>query len=140
MRASGIVLGLALLALAGCGGFGELASSPKTFQSEDLVTVAPTTPDRFFAAATDAGKALGFSLAGMNRPKNQIAFNRAASDFAMVMVGTMEDVTVQLELRPDDKTIAIDISAMGNFDAASPEAVSKVIEQFKSALSARLGA
>jgi hypothetical protein len=125
--------------LAGCGSVGILASSPKTFALEDSVVLKRPTPN-YFDAATDVAKSLGFEVAGISRADNEIAFVKGANEFTTIMIGKMERVTVDLTLAKDQKSIAINVKAMGNFDAASQAAVSKIVDDFKAGLTAKLAA
>lgn len=127
-----------IVSLSGCGSIGAMASKTQTFMVNETVSFS-RTPTNYLDTSAEIGKTLGYSVSGLDRSKNMIAFSKDAGMFIGVLVGKMEHADVTLTFKDEGRVVDISVSVLGNFGTGGQDAGSTILAEFKSKLTERLG-
>ncbi len=133
-----LFIALFIAPLAGCGSIGMIASNTQNFSVHETVTFS-RTPTNYLDTSAEIGKTLGYSVSGMDRSNNMIAFSKDAGMFIGVMIGKTERADVSLEFKNNGQTVDITVQVIGNFGTGGQDAGSTILAEFKSKLTERLG-
>lgn len=119
-----------LTSLSACGPVGGILSPPENFSGKDSLKLR-RPPRDFFAAVTEAGKALGYTVSAIDRSINKIDITSRVSGIAGQLIGQYGMTTIAAQLQADRVTVGLEISTMGNFGEGGQLAAEKALDTFK---------
>lgn len=123
------------LALAACVGIGGL-SPPKSYTTNTTFQLPHRAPD-FIPAASEVGKSLGYRVSGTDTDRNAVTLTDSVDGMGAALTGRHVQRTVVVALRPDGRTVAINLALNGNLGTASQKSAEQRLEALKAALTAR---
>lgn len=122
----------ALVSLCSCAGAG-LVSPVRSFSTTDTV-VLRSSPDSFEAVVRRAAQQTGWAVQGVDLERRTITLGSSLGGVGNALVGRIRITNLIVSLRPDGRTIQLQISVTGNLGAGREEAVTERLNAFKAAL------
>jgi len=134
-RLSAVGLTFSVLLLGGCAAAGFFTPI-ETFDTSERLELAVARLDVLDLVAA-VGKDLGYSVTSLDRAAGMIGLTSETSRALTFLVGKAG--SVNLNITTSGKTVAINLWAIGNFGAASQDAATQILNEFKGRLIAALG-
>ncbi|MDE2179459.1 MAG: hypothetical protein KGJ40_01230 [candidate division NC10 bacterium] len=134
-----VAIGICIaLTLAGCGEIGMMASETQSFHGKDSITLQIPRSDILDVIA-EVGKSLGYNVSSLDREAGTISLSSGASLFTGVMIGKINNSTLQISSIEGGKKLGINVSLMGNFGTGDQEAATNLVGDFKAKLLQKIG-
>lgn len=126
---------LAALMLPSCVGIGGL--SPAKSYTTNTTIQLPRRATNFISAASEVGQSLGYRVSGTDTEDNAVTLSDSVDGMGAALTGRHVQRTVVVALRPDGRTVAINLALNGNLGTASQKSAEQRLEALKAALTAR---
>jgi hypothetical protein len=128
----------ALLAISVCactppGVVVGLVSKNRQNLTEDTMVLG-RQPTNFVDTVAEVGEALGYDLAGTDRATNSVRFTDDTNMLTSVFVGKQRQIGLVVSLKPDGRTIAFQLSILGNLKSATQEKAEARLADLKAAI------
>ena len=136
MRKVAWLLTISCIFVSGCMA-PAMFSKTQTFSGGDSFKLSEPREDILDVLAR-TGKAIGYSVSGLDRAGETIAFSSQSSGLATITYGGYSQKSLQIKVAEGGRLLKIDASIAGNFGAGTQEVADQEISRFKTALLAEL--
>ncbi len=105
----------------------------REFRTTDTFTLSKRTTN-FIEGASSVGEALGYDIASVDRNGNAVTLTNNSSAIGVSLIGKMQQMNFTLTLRPDDRTVDVQVSAFGNMSSVTQEKIEARVSELQTAL------
>ena len=126
-----------IIFLTGCGIGAIVGGTPTGFQGSYEIKIVKPHADMLNVIA-EVGKSMGYRVSALNVKGNSISISSESSMAGMMIIGTMNDITIMATIMDSGKKIDVQTMLVGNFSVGTKEESDKIFGDFKTRLLAAL--
>jgi len=130
-----IIVLLPFLALSACA-VGLYSNQNSYDTSQTMALRRPATS--FVEVASEVGRSLGYKVSGVDPRGQSVRFSANSSMASTLLIGKMKTLNVTAALQPGGREVKLSIMMAGNMGSTSQAKATRILDEFREALEARL--
>ncbi len=140
LRALVTALGIFIALMSfGCGEVGILAGGrDQTFSGRETLELKTPRTDILDVVA-EVGKSMGYDVSSLDKKANTISLSSGSSLLTTMLIGKVNQATLTVFSKDNGANLDVHIMVMGNFGAGGQAEATKIMDDFRTKLSIKIG-